>query len=260
MRPEARNTLIWISLAFMGYMIGTEGVLPMHGEFDASIIIYIPFLMAVFQMTVAEIYLAKREAMRVRGTISPPHQQQQHRQQGNNTASVASVPQGIIAATPGSSTTSSLVGEYSSSPSPVDANVAPQLDSLLRRPGVADMFENHLISELGIESLNFLQDTSEWKLDFHDTAPTARLARAKRLVRSYVESDGLMAINIPGIMSEKIKKTILNAKDTDLSDTVFDDARREISSLLEVGAVPRFLNSKEFRETQAEEAVINAIS
>jgi hypothetical protein len=306
MRPEARNTLLWVLLAFVAYMLGSNKIAPMHAGVDMAFLILLAFLMAVAQMSVVEIILGAWDA-RNKGSVSPS----ERGNHGNNNNKARAVRKTIAAggggagggggnrgtkrvnASPvvsgggaggsggagggngngngngggGGGSQNSFVGgigdtlSYNSGAfSPADGNVAPQLDSVLKRADLADMFENHLVSELGVESLNFLVDTAEWKAEYQDAAPTARLARAKRLVKSYIETGGMMTINIPGGIAEKVKRIVFSGKENELNETVFDDARREISILLEVGAVSRFMNSKEYRELQAGEAIISIVN
>jgi hypothetical protein len=70
---------------------------------------------------------------------------------------------------------------------------------------------------------------------------------------------GLMPVNIPSDMTDAIM-TALPADGTDVDVTIFDEARREISKLLEVGAVSRFMNSKEILDMQNQDAVVSAVA
>jgi hypothetical protein len=272
MRSEARNTLMWILITFAMYLLGQSGLATMRSGADLSLGILIVFIMAVNQMTIVELVLGRRDAiLRNGGSAAVKHGSQQG---GGNSLSAPRSPKsptkssdkrisklahGQVHSHGSSSSGGGLAGELLPN-SPADASVAPHLDMILRRPAVAEMFENHLVSELGIESMNFLVDSSDWKTDFFDVAPTARLARARRIVKSYIETNGMMTINIPWAMADKLKREVLPVNENELKQVVFDDARREISTLLEMGAVKRFVDTKEYRELEAGEALIIAVS
>ena len=120
------------------------------------------------------------------------------------------------------------------------------LDEILVNPIKAEAFEQHLVRELGIESLLFIRDAGNWKAKYYDIAPSARKARAKKMFATYIAANGMYAVNIPDSMSRSIVK-VLAAVEDDVPETLFDDAVKEIKTLLNVGAVARFVKSDSYK-------------
>ena len=133
-----------------------------------------------------------------------------------------------------------------------------ELEELLDDQTLAVLFEKHLMGEFGVESLFFLQQAEAWKRQYFDISPAARVARARRIFKAYVQSSGLYTVNLPWSICDKIRQTMKegdediasNAALDDVPHTLFDDAIWEIRRLLTAGAVLRFKHSPEYRKSQ----------
>jgi hypothetical protein len=121
------------------------------------------------------------------------------------------------------------------------------LKTVLGNPTVAEAFEKFLVAELGVESLMFLRDSERWKRAYFDIAPSARLARAKRIYHQYISPTGSFPVNIPSEMISVVRGKVMKEGLQDCTEDVFDNAREEINDLLQAGALLRFQNSKMYR-------------
>jgi len=125
------------------------------------------------------------------------------------------------------------------------------LHTILADPEVLDMFEKHLEHEFGIESMFFLEDTAQWIYTYHDVAPAVRLARARKIYKTYVDHNSPFAINVPSHLSLALQSALLGA---DVDPIMFDQARNEVARLLERGAVARFVATSAFKESRTARA------
>ena len=121
---------------------------------------------------------------------------------------------------------------------------ASSLDIILEDLELNKDFEEHLKNEMGLESLYFIRDVQIWKKSFYDVTPTARKARAKRIFKTYVSYNGLYAVNLPHSIAQVISQKFLSSEPDDIPENIFDDALKELKSLLNGGAVVRFLFMK----------------
>ena len=129
-----------------------------------------------------------------------------------------------------------------------------KLHDILKNDKLREAFEAHLTSEYGLESLLFLTDAQNWKNQFYDIAPSARKARAKRMVNIYIDEQGLLCVNIPSDMYTQIRQDISKP---DVKESIFDDAIKEVEHLLTVGAVQRFVRSKFYRKEEKDGNIQN---
>ena len=106
-----------------------------------------------------------------------------------------------------------------------------------------DAFRAHLADEWSSELLTFLEDTARWIATFTDVAPNARAARAKKVVRMYVQPGSVNEINIDGRMRQELLSKVSKAETSpgELLVSVFNDARQEVAKMLSDGAATRFL-------------------
>jgi len=82
------------------------------------------------------------------------------------------------------------------------------LADVVKDPELLKAFEAFLVSELGVESLYFLQDAEQWARAYYDNAPATRNQRAKRIVHSYVLSSGSYGINLPSDVQSDIVRAV----------------------------------------------------
>ncbi|KAH9256994.1 hypothetical protein BASA81_004815 [Batrachochytrium salamandrivorans] len=124
------------------------------------------------------------------------------------------------------------------------------LDQILANPRLERAFENHLKREYGMESLLFLRDVKQWQATFYDISVHLRQVRAAKLCALFIDSRGLLQVNLPDTMANDIKRSLARGEDV-LEVTVFDPAIVEIKHLLASGAVRRFQTTREFTVAMA---------
>jgi hypothetical protein len=121
----------------------------------------------------------------------------------------------------------------------------PKLHEILSNPGCRKAFEYHLSTEFGGENTCFLQDTYDWILSYNDIAKTAAASRARKIIKTYISENGIFQINVSSRTAEPLMKISKDESGDSVTSTIFDEARREIAYLLEIGAVARFATAKE---------------
>jgi hypothetical protein len=125
------------------------------------------------------------------------------------------------------------------------------LNVILNDKVLAKAFEDHLQKEFGVESLFFYQEVKAWKITFRDMSPSTRASRARKIIKTFIQPDGIFCVNIPSSISKIImdESQIAAARqDPDFPpQDLFDDAVEEVKELLELGALARFKNSQTFK-------------
>ena len=125
------------------------------------------------------------------------------------------------------------------------------LDVILSDKTLAKAFEDHLQREFGLESLFFYQEAQSWKLSYQDVSPMTRAARARKIIRNFIDPDGIFCVNISSHMTRAILDSAEQAAPDQQHDfpryELFDQAIEEIKELLELGALARFKNTQTFR-------------
>jgi hypothetical protein len=108
--------------------------------------------------------------------------------------------------------------------------VANILDAL-RDAGTRDRFENFAVEHMVIESSRFLTDVGAWRDLFYERSNEWRLAKARRLVRTYVEQRAVMQVNISATDRQVLERAV--AQDGAVLDiTLFEDALKSIAKML----------------------------
>ena len=124
----------------------------------------------------------------------------------------------------------------------VDLKKHRYLVHILSDEELANEFEKFAQNEQAIESLYFVRDAYFWKRNYFALATNAQVARARKIMATYVESDGSFAVNIPWEISEEIHEAL---KQDRVPLTLFDSARMEVATLLERGCALNFAMSKD---------------
>ena len=120
------------------------------------------------------------------------------------------------------------------------------LNVILSDKMLSKAFEDHLQKEFGGESLFFYQEATAYANGFRDMSPSTRAARARKITKTFIRSDGIFCINIPSSVS----RSIINVVDTEPFvpyRELFDEAIEEIRELLEIGALSRFKHTAQFK-------------
>jgi len=122
------------------------------------------------------------------------------------------------------------------------------LQDVITSPATAGAFEERCRVEFTLESLWFLRDTQQFKDAFFNVSKDTRALRARRIVNLFVRPGALYEVNLP---YKVIRDTVARVDAGDVEMHVFDDARKEISLLLERGTLFRFSHSAEGRRALA---------
>lgn len=259
---------------------------PMSGAFDWSFITLTGMLGALAVQTWLPLLIAQREQwMRLRDAKSSDDAASSGktpRRHGSKTRVDKRGSLGTVMGSFASDVSAAIAGSAPSQPSApvasiVDSHVAPHLDAILKDAELAKQFEAWLTSEFAVESLLFLRDVGDWIASYFDLAPSARTARARRIERVYLDPDvAVMPINISdrmnaatrarlhgGVVLKKGKGKASNTTAMSSSDDVpvdaFDEAKTELSRLLEQGPVFRFRRSPLYERRAAAAAVADAL-
>jgi len=119
-----------------------------------------------------------------------------------------------------------------------------QLKNILATPALTEAFYGHLSKEHSNENLEFLFHVENYKARWTPTAKEANRVLAENIFREYVDFKGKAPINISSPILNKLARCI--ASTDELPRNVFDDAAHEISSLVELDGLARFVQTPRF--------------
>ena len=215
-RRDALLTVVW-ALCCLCFFV-TQVSVPVDA---LSVMMSIFFLACIAQNTVVPLVIGQRNA------------KQEAERRAKSKAAV-----GASANAPGSVTVSEFAESSSSgSLTTIGWGVVPAQAGaknharLLGNPVTKQPITDWITSELSSENLTFLEDTAAWVGAFNDIAPSARLARAKRLYKAYVEPGAIFQVNVDDRTARAVAASVASL-DT-LTREAFDDARVEAARMLE---------------------------
>jgi len=214
---ECLISMAWGLLAVIGTILSLVVPLPASNVITFNFMIQASITMMVFTQTLMQV---------LRGAYEERVKRKQRSQR--RTAS-----------------TSQLLGKLRPSKHKRPVSGTKLLDTIMDNPELLELFEQHVAAEFGMESVLFLKDSAQWIRTYYDVAPAARLARARKLYNMYIDVSGVFSVNIPSTCSSALNRALQGSR---VEQTVFDEARLEVASLLERGAVARFMNSKAYKE------------
>jgi hypothetical protein len=126
--------------------------------------------------------------------------------------------------------------------------------TLLNNPAFMTMFESFCISEFSIEHLKYYSSVQiEFKSKYNDTMTKLgeRYKVALAIFNAYISEGAVMEINI----KYTVRKHLLEIFDStnmivpiDIPITIFDASQGEILDLMWKDSLPRFVNTKEYRD------------
>lgn len=227
LRAECFYSLMCSIVAFLGLILigfDTGYVYPYSHQFILTLGIW----MFVMEQTLVQLYLGWKYS---RGSIS------NHK----SVAIVAIDDNGLnssVAIESGIPTTTHMEGVGST---------LETLDAMLKHKAIRYAFEQYLVAEFAVESLFFLSDVDEWKSQYSNVTASARLARAKRIIKAFVAPGALYSINIPYHAAEPLIRILKSDSALDDIDVnIFQVACDEVRMLLANGAVLRFIATEEY--------------
>jgi len=231
MRREATLMCLWGIVILVGFCLGTFFDPAPDVAYDHQLIIVTGLLgfagvQTVYQVAMA--YFTERSTILARKEVRAKREAKKQKRKVKSVVDESQV----------NSTTTQMT-------SPNSERLV--LKKVMTNPTLAGLFEQFLVGELGVESLLFLRDTDAWKKAYYDVAPSARLARARRLFNTYISTNGSFPVNIPSETMGVIRSQLMKDEMQDCREDIFDAARDEINDLLQVGAVLRFQHSKLYR-------------
>jgi len=207
-RRETMLCLGSLLVAAVGFFMATRAPASPDTWFDWQEVQALGFLSDLFMSTVVQVWLARRREPGVRKS-------------GQVTSSFAS------------STESATGGRV-----PVELT----LDAVMQDAELAKRFEAHLVHEFAVESLLFVRAHAEYVKLYASRNDKERVAAAMAIFGTYINRQGLFAVNIDGPTTTRIVHAmdgVLAANDVPAID-LFDEAAHEIRSLLAIGALKRF--------------------
>ena len=222
MLAEGRVSLIWTLVAFLGFILVVWDPVDDSVTYDHELIITFGLVMAFFSISVWQVIRSIKfdtQANTKRNRLRSMRESKINESTSNNGSVI------------------------DSAKSVVDKLNAPKLHEIVSNEGLKAKFEKFLVTEFTQESLFFLYDTFEWRRTYYDVAPSARSARARRIVGAYVNPSGLYAINIPDARELQVR-----VKQSEIPIEIFDESRVEVARLLENGSVMRFRISPAYKD------------
>ena len=235
---EGRITTLYILIGASLYLSYTFRTWPTPEWFNPAIVTSVFFYLILWRATITPVltsWWADRKRQRkqgLRGALRRPKQpwQQQGKQHPSETSG----------AVPASSALESSQHQIT-------------LQYVLADPKLRAAFTKRVDEEFCPELLTFVDVVSEWELGFIDIAPTARLARAKRIAQAFVGQGALQEINVSDGVVARVRKQLAEAAldPSRLTDHVFEEAKKEVIQLLELGPLSRFVETPEFLELSA---------
>ena len=233
MRRDALLTVTWAMLGLCFF------VASLSAPFDEfSLMLSLTFLACLGQNTVVPLVMGHRAAKQEWDRRNRPAGKSGGASQGGGAVSPSMVESTLEPHSSSDSVVSSSVATSGLVPSKAGAK---NLTRLLANAATRQALRDWVTSELSSENLTFLEDSAAWVAAFNDVSPSARLARAKRLFKAYVEPGAIFQVNV----DEKLVRSIaarVSAADS-LTRDAFDEARVEAARMLEYGAVARFIQS-----------------
>ena len=116
------------------------------------------------------------------------------------------------------------------------------LQQVLDDPAKRAGFEEYLVAELAFESLRFFSEALKYKEEYRGLNEATRRVRAKRLCRTFIQSNGLYAVNVGADISRPLLRKVNDPAtrfDTPDAAELFEPARAEIFRLL-TGSLERY--------------------
>jgi hypothetical protein len=124
----------------------------------------------------------------------------------------------------------------------------------LDNPELCKLFETFLTQEMSLENLMFFRDVSRWEREFFDLDKGARLARARKIMRTYIVQNSMLSVNLPSEIWKdiltRVERCETKPDGESLPRTLFSIARQEILELLLRGPWFRFVKSKPYLDYQ----------
>jgi len=122
------------------------------------------------------------------------------------------------------------------------------LDDVLASKRVLRAFEEHLVTERAVESLDFVNAVIQWQDDYEHLSVSARRARATLIYTRYVDDNGPQPINISSAQRQDLRDECKRWRPfgESIRVDVFDAAFNEVRKMLELDNLPRFIRSDSF--------------
>ena len=119
------------------------------------------------------------------------------------------------------------------------------LQDVLASKPVLVAFEEHLVNEQAVESLDFINIVNEWNTNYGNMTVAARRARARLIYTRFVSENGSQAINISSKQRDALGDECLRHRPwgESIRVDVFDDAYHEVRTMMELDSIPRFVRS-----------------
>ena len=240
---EGRGSAKGVIVSFTGFLVLA------FGQFDEIYYMLVMFMggfyFAFFYVTSWQILSAMKSEGKSYKSLTVIRSRQSNLQ--NNSESSGSR---ILSKTDGE-TGNSVLPVLSS----LNKNAYPKLMEICSSSTLFRLFEHHVSQEFGSENISFIQDVNDWRSSFPDIAKTARLARAKKIINSYVVEGALNQVNLSYEMISELEKI---KDEQEVKHETFDRSTLEIANLLEVGAVQRFLKSDAYKQYWSGDVVVRA--
>ena len=212
-------------IVLLGFILGVFVDLPQDSAYDHSFLIVLGYLIVFASQTVLQVFIG----------LSTEQRQKKCRNSKHDEINASVSPE--------------VVDSGTDIPK-IKANGHLELISVLKDPILLREFEGFLAGELGMESLTFLKAIENWKQCYFDIAPSARLARARKIFQTFISPTGSFPVNLPSKVIITTRNELMSESLEDCPRKIFDRAEEEIKYLLQIGAIQRFQKSKSSLQPQ----------
>ena len=118
------------------------------------------------------------------------------------------------------------------------------LFSIVLNQQTHQLYNQHLVREMGIESLQFLDEALGWKKRFEDSQEEYRQHRAEGIYETFLAKHCPLPINIDGQEINRLRQVFRKGEKVDRQ--VFDKSMVEVYRMIERDSFIRFLSSNRF--------------
>jgi hypothetical protein len=119
-----------------------------------------------------------------------------------------------------------------------------RLRDIFANTTLLEALREHMINELSVENLEFLERVNEFKANY-ETDKDNRQKTARRIYDQFLSRQAFVPINISSVHSNSFAAAFSKGN---VPVTIFDDAREEIVDLMISDILPRFAKSKTMKE------------
>jgi len=136
-----------------------------------------------------------------------------------------------------------LIAQVSADSLETSESFEPTLLQILTHPVTLEIFKDAMYRAHCTENIYFLIRLRQWK---HPENARTRVSMAKALVRDFLTKGARNEINIPALLRVHIRDKVIGYRVRDLDINLFDQAEKEVYTLIETNNFKNFAASSEY--------------